>query len=131
MSRTQRGLSLLEVLVAFAIMAMSLAVLYRATGANVRQVQDTERMQQALMLAQSVLAVHAGVPPEGVTDRGESADMTWLLQSTAYETGLSGANVTPLHRLSVSVQWQSSTQQRELTLATLAPQLRPLPGGAR
>ena len=34
----QRGLSLLELLVAFAIMAIALGMLYKATGSSARQV---------------------------------------------------------------------------------------------
>ncbi len=51
-----RGFSLLELLVAFAIMAMSLAMIYRAVGGSVRNVSAIEDRQRASWVVESVLA---------------------------------------------------------------------------
>ena len=45
-----RGMSLLELLVAFSILSLSLGVLYKAIGGSARNVADAERYQRAVLL---------------------------------------------------------------------------------
>ena len=59
----QKGLSLLELLVAFVIMAIALGVLYKASGASARAVGDAERYQRAVFLVHSLLEARDGVSP--------------------------------------------------------------------
>ncbi|OPH17317.1 general secretion pathway protein GspI, partial [Azospirillum brasilense] len=63
--RGQQGLTLLELLVAFAIMALALGMLYRAMGGSARSVADVDRYQRAVVLAQSLLALRDAVPEQG------------------------------------------------------------------
>ena len=64
-SLRQRGLSLLELLVAFAIMAIALGMLYKASGSSARSVGEIQSYQRAVSLAESLLATRDAIPPDG------------------------------------------------------------------
>jgi general secretion pathway protein I len=124
-ARRQRGLTLLELLVAFAIMAMSLALLYRVMGGSARSVGDLDRYQRAVVLAQSLLALRDTVPEGGWQQSGESAGYQWHVESAPYATGVSGPDIAPLHEVAISIAWADGERQRSLELSTLRPQRRP------
>lgn len=121
----QRGLTLLELLVAFAIMALSLGMLYRIMGGGVRSAGDIERYQRAAVLAQSLLALRDTVPEGGWQQAGESAGYQWQIQSAPYSTGLSGPTIPVLHEVGIAVTWGEGERLRSLNLTTLRPQRRP------
>ncbi|MCK0511880.1 type IV pilus modification PilV family protein [Aromatoleum buckelii] len=117
----QRGFSLLEVLVALTIMALSLASLYHATGGSVRAMVEADRQTRALFLAQSMLAQYPAVPNGGVRDQGLYDDMRWRLISEAWPVAGDSPPVL-LHRIVVEVEWSDRGRQRQLTLASIAPE---------
>jgi general secretion pathway protein I len=127
----QRGLSLLELLVALAIMAFSLGMLYQATGGAVRNVEDTELHQRAALLAQSVLNSRDSVPPAGWTESGRFAAFSWQVSSAAFATQVTSPNVPALQQVRVLVDWSDRRGPHQLELNTLMPQARPAAGAAR
>ena len=128
-AESQQGFSLLEMLVAFSIMAFSLAMIYRVSGGTARSAGELEHYQQAALLAASVLNLRDTVPPSGWNGRGDSAGFRWEVRSTPFPTPVSGPNVPSLHEVSVTVLWSEGTAVKRYDLLTLRPQARPVPGG--
>ncbi len=121
----QRGFSLLELLVAFAIMAMSLALLYRVAGGSSRHVTDAMQQQQAVWLAQSVLASHTSVTAGGWNEEGESAGFKWRVESTPYASGINAPLAIALHEIRLSVSWTVGSRPGQIDLLTLLPERKP------
>lgn len=122
------GFSLLELLVAFAIMAISLSLLYRMAGGSARNVSDAAQRQQAAWLAESLLARRASVYSDGWNEEGESAGLSWRVHSTPHDSGRNTPLAIPLHRIKVTVAWTAGTRPGQFELTTLRPQAPQPPG---
>ena len=122
--QSQRGFSLLEVLVAFAILAVSLGVLLgifsRATSATIASAQYS----QAATLAESLLnLVGHEIPLEegtvsGETESGFSWELTLFELDLSDEFPTSTPSVTA-YRINATVLWFDAGRPRRLMLATL------------
>ena len=130
----QRGFSLLEILVAFSILALSLGVLMQIFSGSLRNADVTRDQAQAVALAQSLLA-SAGV--EATLVPGESTGvlddrLRWLLRVSPFapepRPGETEAVRSPLPldlwEVAVRVAWggDSRLPERALTLTTLRVQ---------
>ncbi|GAB4396992.1 MAG: hypothetical protein OHK0048_03720 [Rhodoferax sp.] len=125
--RLGRGFSLLEMLVALAIMGLSLGVLYRMAGGSARTAADIDVQQQALWLAQSVLASRSSVPPEGWNEDGRSGVFAWQVRSSPFAAA-TGANAVPLHQIALHITWGGSARDGALDLSTVLPEQPRRPG---
>ncbi len=124
--RSNRGFSLLEILVAFVVLALVLGGLMRIFGTGARNLAASGEYLQAVGIAQSVLA-RTGVdePLEmGETEGGEEGQgFHW--RRTISETPVADDQpvnirlpVTPV-TVRVEVKWTDGTRQRQLALESL------------
>lgn len=136
----QAGLSLLELLVAFAIMALSVGLLYRSMGSSARTAGDLVAQQRATLVAESVLALRDSVGPDGWNESGVSADLRWQVSSRLHtshaplELGVAPPTPVermPLYDIQLVVSWGDGARSHQLEVATLLPQRKPLPGEAK
>lgn len=124
----QAGFSLLELLIAVSIMAMSLAVIYRVMGGSMRTAGVVERQQYAMVLAESLMGSRDFVDPAGWNESGEIDGMSWTVRSAPFVTSVSkeAPNATPLHEVSIAVTWGGGARLRKhLDLARFVQSVKP------
>lgn len=116
--RPERGFSLLEMVVAVAILGFSLGALYQAAGGAIRIVRVDEQVSYAVELGRSLLAVYAVVPRAGLNETGETeGGFTWRV--VAEPVGLPDGIALvegALQRVTVVVRWEDGPKKREITL---------------
>jgi general secretion pathway protein I len=124
----QRGFTLLEVVVAFVLLAVVLVMAFEVFSAGLARTGMFEDRSQALMIAQSQIA-SAGV--EQAMREGESSGVSvdrrfqWTTRITRTDEGLKSGQPAPstfvLYRIDVLVTWQDAQgRQQGLPLSTLA-----------
>lgn len=124
-----RGFSLLELLVAMAVMALSLTMLYQVDAGVVRGLSDQSAQERATVLAQSLLDAREAVPATGWAEQGQGAGFEWSVASVALPLPTNLDARTPLlHEVRVAVRWQGRQGPSQLELATLLPQAMPAAG---
>ena len=115
--RTQRGFTLIEVVVAFVLLALILSVSFEIFSTGMARASGLQERAQALVVAQSRLAMAGVEEPlkEGVTS-GESEDRRyqWSVNVTRADAAPTGTSAAPpssayaLYRVEVHVAWHGS-----------------------
>lgn len=127
--RAQGGFTLLEVVVAFVLLALTLVTVFQIFSAGLARAGDLAEYSRALVLAQSRLAV-AGVEEkiEGPAEtRGESEDRKyrWTLSIQPYEEAPEPGAPQPqsalaMYKVDALVAWDGADgRARNLKLSTL------------
>lgn len=118
----ERGFSLLEVLVAFAILAVSLGVLLQIFSRASLTTATAAQYSRAVALAESRLAaVGVEIPLEEGRLGGEVGEtLVWELSMSALESDDSAIQTSWVPwQVNVSVLWREGAQARRLTLSSL------------
>jgi general secretion pathway protein I len=119
--RISAGFSLLEMVVALSILALSLGALYRATGTATRTASIDEKYAYSVELARSLLAENGKVPASGANLTGETnGGFTWYVKTMPLAYGRSSSPDTLLYEIEAGVSWIDSGKRREVVLNSVA-----------
>ena len=117
----QSGFTLLETLVAMAILSIALVTLFRAAAGGMQGLDRTDRSAMAVAIAISRLEA-AG--QDGATSGKVAGGYSWRVQMAPYGEpgGLQSATGPAAHWVTVSVNWHGSpeAQPSSLVLRSLA-----------
>lgn len=122
-ARGEQGFTLLEILVALAILSVSLATLLGIFSMSLDRARQSENEMSARILAQALIAQADAVTDPQLGARGGTAGhgYSWRLELRPYGANASfgPASDTRLASVTASVMWQGSGGTRSLTLYSL------------
>jgi general secretion pathway protein I len=125
--RTERGFTLLEVLVAFAIAALALTLLFRAASSGLVSVRTAGRYEEAVARARSHLASagHDVALVIGQSEGDDGGGYSWHLNVTPIATGqtatggalqIAGPPPPVLYAIVVAISWHDTGKDRQVVL---------------
>ena len=123
----QRGFTLIEIIVAFAILAMGLTLLLGTLSGATRQLRDGGQAGVAALHAQALLAEHASLPRQPMRASGEleGGRYRWRLASSPWRgpdvpgTGATVPGAPRLRRLQLDIEWGEGGPRQRLQVASL------------
>lgn len=122
--RRSRGYTLIEVLVAFMILALALTVLLRIFSGGVRNIGVTSDYAEAVLIGESRLAT-AGIDETlapGETSGVEGDGFHWTRRVTRYEPAMdypTHVEGTRAYFVTVTVTWPNGDKKRSIDLSTV------------
>jgi len=118
----QSGFTLLEVVVAFAILAVSLGVVFQAFGTGSKNLRLSEQHTIATLIAESQLATIGVEHPlkAGIVSGKAMPPYRWRAQITPIGGGEAIGNraVPVLYDVVMTVQWKDGDADRSMSLTT-------------
>lgn len=129
MPSRQGGFSLLEVLIAFSILALSLGILLKIFSSGVNTAQVAEDYTVAVQLAESLIGQAGVVAPlqPGEISGEEQKKYHWMLSVTPHTLGFANATTADtgelpvtLFKVRIVVSWGDDGRQLEISKLKLA-----------
>lgn len=119
--KAQSGLTLIEILVAFTIMALSVALILQIIGKGNRSIVLSDEYNKASIIAESLLSTSLH-PNSLESASGFQLDkFAWEYSITPYEEHTTSLDKDfQLYEINISVNWDSGdSKKRNITLSTL------------
>ena len=126
---SSRGFTLLEVMLAFVIFALSFATVLEVMAGSMRSVKRASDDTEVALFAQSIIdLVGTEIPVEEGQFNGTGMDRyQWQLDITLYESGdedmgtevLAEMSGVELYRVDLEIDWDTGRRQRDLHFSTL------------
>ncbi|MCB1954258.1 MAG: type II secretion system protein [Rhodocyclaceae bacterium] len=124
----EAGFSLIEVLVAFSIMALALGVLYQSSSGSVRASMAAELNTRAALWGASLLDAYRTVPATDIQESGETDDgFAWHVTTVRLPEVDNANGRIALHRIDVVIQWRDRGRAQELRLASVVQEAPNVP----
>jgi general secretion pathway protein I len=128
-TRTSGGFTLLEVMLAFVIFALSFATVLEIMAGSMRSVRRSGEDTEVALLAQSIMdQVGTEIPIEAGEFSGVGMDRyQWQLGIYLYDTSsenmgsieLAEMSGVELYWVDLNINWESGSRQREMSFSTL------------
>lgn len=126
-ARAQQGFTILEVLVAFLLAAMLLAVILSGFSTGLSGLSRTGKTAQAALIAQSRLAEVGLVMPLAESEYGGQAEdnqvaYRWQVRVVPFDWGYAGAlreQGQEMYKVEVNVFWSAALGEHQYQLASL------------
>ncbi|HEY1629826.1 MAG TPA: prepilin-type N-terminal cleavage/methylation domain-containing protein [Rhizomicrobium sp.] len=122
MTRRDEGFTLVEVLVALAIVVVSMGLLFKLIGMDLDRSREASRQTEAVALIQSLFTKSAATPQPGVTTGMAQDGLSWMLAITPYGGERKDWRVDAVS-IAATVSWQHDghIESRSLTTLRLVP----------
>ena len=128
--RSSRGFTLLEVMLAFVIFALSFATVLEIIAGSMRSVRRASDDTEVALFAQSIIdLVGTEIPIEEGGYSGMGMDRyQWQLDISLYDSGgedsagtieLAEMSGIELYRVDLDIDWESGRHQRDLHFSTI------------
>ena len=122
MARSEAGFTVIEIIVALAILALSLSVLFGVISDGLLRTNHAAKVEQAVSLAQSLLAkIGTEIPVRQGLVAGEFADgFRWNVRMEPYGDN-ADRQQWPLdaYKVSAEVIWGDRSREESITVSTL------------
>ena len=124
--QNQRGFSLLEILVAFVVLALTLSMIMQIFSGGLRNVGRSDEYSRAVLVAEAKLAEISGSPLQLGTQSGVADNFKWSSNVTVYADPVASAQnpldpnlAVELYKIDVDVSWGEEEKPRTLRLNTV------------
>lgn len=128
----RHGFSLVEMLVALAVMGLALSVLYQSAAGSTRGSVVSSELSQALALAESTLEDFSSQLTIGKQEQGQFGGFRWQATASSIDSlrsqtpDAAGESPALLALVTVTVSWPSGSGSREVVLTTIDSVVEPL-----